>query len=231
MIGILVQLIITWAIIWFFEKGNLNILGLTPSKNKLIDFGIYFIIAALLSSLGFFLKMQIAQQKWVLNPAINSNLVLQGIWYNLKSVLYEELIFRGVLFYILIKKLGASKAILISSIAFGIYHWFTWQVLGNPMQMIFVFIITGLMGVIYAKAYAKTFSLYIPIAIHLGWNVVQSIVFSSTNIGNQIFVEVLPRKIITVSYVSFFIMQFLPMLLTYVLFWYLLHKKKQVTMV
>jgi uncharacterized protein len=231
MLGILVQLLLSWFIIWLFQKGNLSVLGLFPTLKRLTDFLVYFFIAALLSSFGFFLKMQIAQQKWIFNPSINFNVVLQGIWYNIKSVLFEELIFRGILFYILIKKLGASKAIVISSIAFGIYHWFTYQVLGNPFQMVVVFLITGLMGVIYAKGYAKTFSLYIPIAIHLGWNLVQSVVFSNTNIGKYIFIEVLPRPNITISYFSYYVMELLPLVTTLILLWFLLNKKKQTLLV
>lgn len=53
------------------------------------------------------------------------------------------------------------------------------------------------MGVVYAYGYAKTFSLYVPIAIHLGWNLVRSVVFSETVIGNQLLVQVKPVPQVT----------------------------------
>ena len=81
---------------------------------------------------------------------------MEGLWWNIKSVLYEELIFRGVLFYILIKKLGALKALIISSVAFGIYHWFTYEILGNVPAMIYVFFFTGVVGMLYGYGYIKT---------------------------------------------------------------------------
>jgi uncharacterized protein len=123
-------------------------------------------------------------------PVLDPKLVLEGIWWNIKSVLFEELIFRGVIFYILIKKFGALPAITISALAFGFYHWFSYEIIGNVQQMIIVFFITGIMGLLYAYGYAKTYSLYIPVAIHFGWNFTQGFVFSKGVIGNGIFISV-----------------------------------------
>ncbi len=207
MVGILVQLALSWLIVWYFDKKNLSVLGLKPTPKRLSDFALFFLITASLCASGFLLKMLIAKQQWQLNNQVNWKLIVEGIWYNMKSVMFEELIFRGVIFYLLIKKLGATKAILISAIAFGIYHWFSHNTFGNPKAMIVEFLITGTMGLVLAYGYAKTWSLYIPIAIHLGWNVVQQVVFSNGPIGNQLFTEVMPRPIVTVSYFSFFFMQ------------------------
>jgi uncharacterized protein len=152
MLGIIVQLLVSWLIIWFFEKGNLSILGFYPTKKRLLGFAIFFIVTALCCSSDFFMRMIFAKQQWELNPKLTANLILTGLWWNIKSVLFEELIFRGVLFYILIKKLGHTKAIIISAIAFGIYHWFSHNVIGDPLQMLITFVITGTMGLVYAYA-------------------------------------------------------------------------------
>lgn len=188
MLGILVQLVVSGIIIWFFEKGNLGVLGFYPTRKRLLGFALFFIVTALCSSSDFFMKMLFAKQEWELNPKLNADLIITGIWWNVKSVMFEELIFRGVLLYILIKKLGSTKAIIISSITFGIYHWYSHEVIGQPVQMLITFLTTGLMGMVYAYGYARTFSLYIPIAIHLGWNLVRSVVFSETVIGEQLLV-------------------------------------------
>jgi len=135
MIGIIVQLALSWLLVWLFEKGNLGFLGFYPTKRRLLDFGFFFIITALCCSSDFFIRMLFIKQEWKLNPAVSANLILTGIWWNIKSVLFEELIFRGVLFYILIKKLGATKAIIISAVGFGIYHWFSQEAFGNIPQM------------------------------------------------------------------------------------------------
>jgi uncharacterized protein len=210
MIGIIIQLAISWLLIWFFEKGNLNILGFYPTKKRLLAFALFFSVTALCCTSGFFLKIFIARQQWALNPKANAILIVEGIWCNIKSVLFEELIFRGVLLYMLLKKLGNTKAIIISAAAFGIYHWFSHELFWNAKAMAVEFIVTGAMGLLLAYAYSKTYSLYIPVAIHIGWNIIQQTVFSDGVIGNQFFTEVMPRPLVTVSYFAFFTMLLLP---------------------
>jgi uncharacterized protein len=228
MLGIIVQLAISWLLVWLFEKSNLKVLGFFPTKRRLIDFVIFFLITAICCSSDFFMRMLFAKQEWKLNPAFSLNLLLSGVWWNIKSVLFEELIFRGVLFYILIKKLGATKAIIISAIAFGIYHWFSQEVIGNITQMAITFFITGIMGLLYAYSYAKTFSLYIPCAIHLGWNLTRSVIFSEGQIGDQLFVQVKPVPEVNVSYFIYFIIIFLPMISALLINFWILKKRKQV---
>ncbi len=227
MLGIIVQLFISWIIIWFFEKGNLGVFGFYPTKKRLLGFTLFFIVTALCCCSDFFMRMLFARQQWELNPKLTANLILTGLWWNIKSVLFEELIFRGVLFYILIKKLGPAKAIIISAIVFGIYHWFSHEVIGKPVQMLITFLTTGAMGLVYAYGYAKTFSLYIPIAIHLGWNLIRSVVFSETVIGEQLLVQVKPVPEVTVGYFVYFCIVFVPMLSALLINFFLLKRQKQ----
>jgi len=228
MIGIIVQLAISWLIIWWFEKGNLSFLGLMPTKKRLLDFTFFFFVTAACAVSGFLLKMEIAKQSWILNPALNERAIIEGVWFTVKSVLFEEFIFRGVLLYILIKKIGATRAIIISAVSFGIYHWFSHELWGNPVQMAIEFFMTGIMGLVLAYGYAKSFSLYIPIAIHFGWNIVQMVVFSGNTIGQQFFVEVMPRPIITISIFSFLTMLLLPLISCWLINGWLLRRYKQV---
>ncbi len=227
MLGIIIQLLISWLIIWLFEKGNLGFLGFYPTKKRLIGFAIFFIVTALCCSSDFFMRMLFAKQQWELNPKLTVNLILTGVWWNIKSVLFEELIFRGVLFYVLIKKTGHTKAIIISAIAFGIYHWFSQGSFGNPVQMAITFVITGTMGLVYAYGYSKTFSLYIPIAIHLGWNVTSSVVFSQGNIGNQLFTPVQPVPEVQVGYFIFFCITFIPLLSAILINYFMIKRMRQ----
>lgn len=228
MIGIIVQLGISWLIIWWYEKGNLQVLGLLPSKKRVKDFFLFLMLAAACSALTFLLRHYIALQSWELNPVLHLAHVLEGVWYVIKSVLFEELVFRGVLLYILIKKFGTTTAIIISSVAFGIYHWFTFEVWGDGGQMLITFLVTGLAGVIYAYGYAKTFSLYVPIALHVGWNMVNMVIFSNSNIGKQLFIPVEPAPVVTISYFSYYAMQFTPVLCFYTINGWLLWRLKQV---
>ena len=228
MIGILVQLTLSWIIVWLFEKGNLSFLGFFPTRRRLLDFTLFFIITAICCSTGFLLRMYFGKEQWEINPTLNTKLIFEGIWWNIKSILFEELIFRGVIFYILIKKIGIAKAIIISAIAFGIYHWFSQEVFGDIKQMAITFILTGIMGALYAYGYTKTFSLYIPCAIHLGWNLTQGFLFSQGSIGNGILVLAKPQPIVNVSYFIYFSIQFLPILSTWLINFLLLKRRKQI---
>lgn len=228
MIGILVQLLVSWLLIRLVEKKNLSVLGFAPTKERVVDFIIFFMVTAAICSSDFFLKMLIANQRWQLNPNLNWKLIAEGVWWNIKSVFFEELIFRGVLLYILLKRIGLVKAVLISAAAFGMYHWFTQGSWGQPVPMLITFIVTGAMGCVYAYGYCKTVSLYVPAAIHLGWNLTQSVVFSNTVIGNQLFVQVKPIPVVTISYVEYFILLLVPMVSALLINFLLIRRKRQV---
>src|SRR5688500_1014765 len=103
MLGIIVQLAISWLIVWLYEKNDLRVLGFFPTKARLLDFLLFFLITAVCCSTGFLLKMYFGGLRWELNPKLTIGLFLEGIRWNMVSVLFEELIFRGVFLYILIK--------------------------------------------------------------------------------------------------------------------------------
>lgn len=228
MLGIIVQLALSWLIIWLVERKGLGVLGFYPTKKRLTDFTVFFLVTAACCASDFIMRMLLAEQRWVLNQNLSFRLLLEGVWWNVKSVLFEELIFRGVLLYILIKRMGMWWGIIISSVAFGVYHWFSHETFGDPVPMLITFLTTGLMGIVYAYGYAKTFSLYIPIAIHLGWNLTRSVIFSETVIGDQLLVQVKPVPQVQVSYFVYSIVVFLPMLSALVINFLLLKKKKHV---
>lgn len=124
-----------------------------------------------------------------MNDNITGGIILKSSWWDVKSVLTEELIFRGALLYILIRKLGSRKGILISAIAFGIYHWFSYGVFGNLMAMVLVFIGTGLMGYAWAWAFSKTQSIMLPFGFHLGWNLIYNTIFSKGPLGESLVIS------------------------------------------
>lgn len=227
MLGIIVQLAVSWLIIWLAEKQHLTVLGFYLTKQRLTDFLLFLIVASLCCASGFLLRIWWGNEKWELNPLFNNRLLWDGIWWNLKSVLFEELIFRGVIFYILIKRFGVIKAIFISSVAFGIYHWFSYELFWNVPKMLIYFFVTGIMGLVYAYGYAKTFSLYLPAAIHFGWNFTQSFVFSQGSIGKGILIMAKEQEPVTVSVVAYSVISLLPLISVWVICWLLIKNKKQ----
>jgi hypothetical protein len=186
MIGILAILAISWILLYSTEKKSILALGIYPISERLKQLGIGFLVTSLLCFSVQFLESILKSSDWSLNQGINANLILEMFVWDLKSVITEELIFRGAILYILIKKIGTLKGALISAIAFGIYHWFSFEIFVNIVPMIIVFIGTGLMGYAWALAYSKTESIAMPIGFHLGWNFTFNTVFSNGPLGNGV---------------------------------------------
>ena len=115
-------------------------------------------------------------------------LLLEGLRWNINSVLFEELIFRGYLLYQAVRFLGPHRGALIGAAAFGVYHWFSFGAFGNPVAMAFIFFFTGAFGWMFSVAFAETRSLAAPVGLHLGWNLVTNFVFSAGPLGATLLV-------------------------------------------
>jgi len=189
MVGIIIILIISWLLLWVVEKKNLSVLGFTPTKNRLANFCVGFFMTGLLCAVYHYIKVVVVHNFWMLNPKLSGANLINSTWWIIKSVLFEELLFRGALLYMVMKKLGSRWGCLLSAGAFGVYHWFSYGAFGNPIQMLMILLMTGLFGWVLAKAYDATKSLYLPIAFHLGWNVVNILVFSNGPLGAQLLVR------------------------------------------
>ena len=189
MIGILVAIAISWLLLYLIEKKNVLALGFLPIGKRLKQFLFGFLITGILCVLIQYLESCLKSSTWILNKDITSGIIIKSFWWDFKSVLTEELIFRGALLYILNQKIGSRKSVLISAIAFGIYHWFSYGVLGNVMAMILVFIGTGLMGYAWAWAFSKTKSIMLPFGLHLGWNFIYNTIFSKGPLGELVLIS------------------------------------------
>lgn len=91
----------------------------------------------------------------------------------IKSGLFEELVFRGVLFRSVEAMFGSWVSILISSFVFGFLHLLNPD--GTIGGAVFISIEAGLL---LAAAYLATRRLWICFGYHMAWNYVQSAVYS-----------------------------------------------------
>lgn len=209
MVQIICLVAISWLLIWLFEKGNLSVLGLRPTKSRLTYAAILFIVTAICCSSGFFLRMYFGKEQFGLNPNLDSTLILNGTWQQIKSVLFEELICRGVGLYILIKILGPKWAIFISAMVFGLLHLKNVGDFTDIKQVLLVFFIPFAFGLVLAYSYARSFSLWLPIAMHLGWNLVQNFIFPGGNKEYTLFISTV-QPLVTVSYFVFYLVYLFP---------------------
>jgi membrane protease YdiL (CAAX protease family) len=216
MIGILVELIISWLLLWLFDKTNLLSLGIRPTKVRIYNFLLGFFVASFFCIIYYFVTASLADNNFILNKEFTVKQFFKSSSWTLNSVLFEELIFRGALLYIAIKKLGIRTACIISAIAFGIYHWFSFGAFGNPIQMIIIFFMTGIWGLMFAFAFAKTKSLYLPIGLHFGWNLIKIVFFSEGPLGRQLLFSSNENKLEGLLSLFFFILQIILLpILTY----------------
>lgn len=221
---------ISWLLIWLFEKRNISVLGLTPTKDRLKYFAILFLVSVILSATAFLLRMYFAKEQYMISQPLTPKSILLETWYQFRTVLTEELLCRGALLYILIKKIGQVKAVIISSLIFAILHWINAGVWGNVPQMIIVFTFTFLMGLLLAYSYARTFSLLIPFAIHYGWNLTQNYIFPDATAGNHVFILATPPHEVTISYLAFFTMLLLPKISVLIIDYLIIKTHKQIEM-
>ncbi len=81
------------------------------------------------------------------------------ILYGIVAPIAEEILFRGIIYNYMKRMFKLNMAIIMSSLLFGIYH-------GDYIQGIYGFIL----GCIIAYAYEYFGSFYVPVAIHIGCN-------------------------------------------------------------
>lgn len=96
----------------------------------------------------------------------------------IKSGIFEELLFRGVLFRSVEDMFGSWVSIVVSSLIFGFLH------LLNPEATIGGAVYISIeAGLLLAAAYMVTRRLWLCMGFHMAWNYVQSAVFSGTVSG------------------------------------------------
>ncbi|RDV02447.1 CPBP family intramembrane metalloprotease [Sphingorhabdus pulchriflava] len=111
------------------------------------------------------------------NPAL---FMLTALPMAISSSIFEELLFRGVLFRITEEALGSWLALAISSLLFGFMHLLNPQ--GTLQGAIFITIEAG---VLLAAAYMVTRRLWMSIGFHFSWNYTQEGIFSGIVSGGE----------------------------------------------
>ncbi len=143
-------------------------LGREWAIGALVGAGLYTASALILMLLGIY-KVN------GFNPWL---FLLPNLAMAIKSGIFEELIFRGVLFRSTEAMLGSWVGILVSSLAFGLIH------LTNPGATIggavYICIEAGLL---LSAAFLMTRRLWICMGLHMAWNYFQSAVFSGVVSG------------------------------------------------
>ena len=190
MLGLLVIIVISWVLLHFIEKKNITVLGILPNKKRTGQFLIGFFIMILISLLAIYIESLVLNVNWELKNTINYKNIFNSFVYHLRSALTEDLVFRGAILYILIQRIGAKKAILLSAIIFGVYHIFSYGMTeANIIPILYVILITGFTGYVWAYTFHKTKSILMALGFHLGHNLLMTFFYESAPYGELIFTE------------------------------------------
>ncbi len=136
----------------------------------LIGAGLYAVCELILMALGIYRIVG-------LNPV---SFMVPALAMALSSGVFEELLFRGVLFRSVEAWFGTWAALVVSSLVFGLTH------LINPEATLAgALFIAVEAGILLAGAYMLTRRLWLSIGFHMAWNYTQSAIFSSIVSGNE----------------------------------------------
>lgn len=190
MLGLLVIIMISWMLLHFCEKKNIDALGIIPNRKRISQFLLGFLVISIITLMNIYVETLILKVEWKLN-VISCSKILKAFFYHLKSALTEDLVFRGAILYILMTRLGARWAIWISAIVFGIYHWFSYGIIGErSILLAYVLLVTGFTGYVWSYTFFKTKSVMMGLGFHLGVNLINSCFFESQPYGQLLFEEV-----------------------------------------
>jgi membrane protease YdiL (CAAX protease family) len=106
--------------------------------------------------------------------------MLPAIAMAISSSVFEEMLFRGVLFLSVERLFGSWAALVVSSLVFGLTH------LMNPQATLEgALFIAFEAGTLLAAAFMLTRRLWLSIGFHMAWNYTQQAIFSSIVSGND----------------------------------------------
>jgi membrane protease YdiL (CAAX protease family) len=136
----------------------------------LIGFGLYTVCILILMVMGIY-------RVEGFNPL---TFLLPALAMAVSSGVFEELLFRGVLFGSIERMFGSWTALVVSSLLFGLVH------LMNPQAtMEGALFIAVEAGILLAGAYMLTGRLWMSMGFHFSWNYTQEGIFSGIVSGND----------------------------------------------
>lgn len=188
MLGLLVIIVVSWGLLHLILNKNIESIGIVPSGKRTIQFVIGMVFIMIITLLNIYIETIVLDIDWKLQYSINYHSILNAFVYHLRSALTEDLVFRGAILYILINKLSVNWGLLISALCFGIYHVFSYGLTeAKIIPILYVILITGFTGYVWAYTFHKTKSIMLGLGFHLGINLLNTFFFESQPYGELIF--------------------------------------------
>ncbi|WP_405208011.1 CPBP family intramembrane glutamic endopeptidase [Aquimarina sp. LLG6339-5] len=204
MLGLLVIIVVSWGLLHFIENKNIDVLGIVPTGKRVLQFIIGAVFIMIITLLNIYIETIVLNIDWELQSSTNYQLIFDAFFYHLKSALTEDLVFRGAILYILISRLSANWGIIISALCFGVYHVFSYGMIESRIiPILYVILITGCTGYVWAYTFHKTKSIMLGLGFHLGVNLMNTLFFESQPYGELIFKAISKTQLIDWSWLGF----------------------------
>jgi membrane protease YdiL (CAAX protease family) len=155
------------------ERRTVTELSLHPAPRELI---VGFVAGTLCMALVFGVLM--ASNSYHITGMSAASVLWVALVSSLVTGVFEELLFRGVLFRLVEDSWGSYAALAVSSLFFGAAHLFNPNATWLSAAAIMVEA-----GVFLGAAYMLTRRLWLPIGIHTGWNFTEGGVFGAAESG------------------------------------------------
>lgn len=161
----------TFLVIWLFmkylDKEHFMKVGF-DTKNRLNEFLVGFGIGAFIMTVGYLLLLFLGEINFE-RVIFNFKEIIISIFLFIIVAVMEELLMRGYILKNLMISFNKYVALIVSSILFSLMHGF------NPNIDLFALTNLFLAGILLGISYIHTKNLWFPIALHLSWNLFQTI--------------------------------------------------------
>ncbi|WP_232734652.1 CPBP family intramembrane glutamic endopeptidase [Polaribacter sp. ALD11] len=190
------DLVGTFFVIWLFmkfvEKKDFIKLGF-QTENRFKEF-IFGIILGLIIMVTGYLFLIYSKEIFFLKVNFNfRELIMSIILFTIVAIV-EETLLRGYILRTLMSSFNKYIALIVSSILFSLMHSF------NPNVDLFSLFNLFLAGIVLGLSYIHTKNLWFPIAMHLSWNLFQTLL--GFNVSGQDTYSIIEFKIKEINLIN-----------------------------
>jgi len=160
-------LFVIWLFMRFIDKEKFIKLGF-ETKDRFNEFLIGTGIGAIIMSIGYFLLLFLGEIDFQRLFFDYKETIISILLFIIVAIV-EEVLCRGYILRNLMISFNKYIALILSSILFSLMHSF------NPNIDLFALTNLFLAGILLGLSYIHTKNLWFPIALHLSWNLFQSL--------------------------------------------------------
>jgi uncharacterized protein len=123
--------------------------------------------------------------------------LLPSLLIGISSGVFEEILFRGIIFRIIQEKWGSVVGLIVSAVLFGAVH-----LMNKNSTLYSAFAIAIEAGILLCACYMFSSNLWLPIGLHFGWNFAEAGIFGAVLSGNTIDKTLITAKFTGSQYLS-----------------------------